>query len=325
MGADNPRFIPSSPLVSYAWNHEFWRLSQKYHPAIFTSDAGAQMYWSDLSHHCSRCCEPSGPRRQISDVETRLRAAPSRMACRRGPRSGYLFPFGATSSSPSFVADEFWEAGATHGIPVTGRISSFSCPNPALESLQIETIEYAPAFFQFLSKCSLEKFTIFLRGYSVPYTNETAKNCWSALATHCSHSSLQKIYFQMEQYFGTADSGRGHILDQRRHPSPALSLPIPRQVRPGTPSGIRSRRCCGPRYGPRLAERPIIIAFVAFSIYPAPRNPCGYLRYRTALSASATARHHLRRHRYPGTQTRGALPHRTVRTRCRVFAHRRSI
>ncbi|KAJ7355655.1 hypothetical protein DFH08DRAFT_505091 [Mycena albidolilacea] len=71
-----------------------------------------------------------------------------------------------------------------------------SRPFPALKSLLIETIEYAPAFFQFLSKCSLEKFTILLRGYSVPYTNETAKNCWSTLATHCSHASLQKIIFQ---------------------------------------------------------------------------------------------------------------------------------
>ncbi|KAJ7113119.1 hypothetical protein C8R44DRAFT_984926 [Mycena epipterygia] len=64
---------------------------------------------------------------------------------------------------------------------------------PALTALKCETMEHAPALLETLRKCSLEEFTLISRGRSVPALKTTTQQFYSALATNCSHSSLQKL------------------------------------------------------------------------------------------------------------------------------------
>ncbi|KAF7373387.1 hypothetical protein MSAN_00548300 [Mycena sanguinolenta] len=69
--------------------------------------------------------------------------------------------------------------------------SSDRCiPFPALKFLTYRSIELAPRLFEFLIKCSLVELTIFDPAVS---TQAIARQFYSALATHCSHSSLEKI------------------------------------------------------------------------------------------------------------------------------------
>jgi hypothetical protein len=64
---------------------------------------------------------------------------------------------------------------------------------PILTTLEIETMEHASILLKFMGKCSLVEIRVISRGRSVPYTTMIAKEFYSALATHCSRSSLQEI------------------------------------------------------------------------------------------------------------------------------------
>ncbi|KAJ6581162.1 hypothetical protein B0H19DRAFT_495751 [Mycena capillaripes] len=54
-------------------------------------------------------------------------------------------------------------------------------------------MEHAPALFRFLIKCPLVEVRLIARAIKVPYITMVAEFFYSALATHGSHSSLQKI------------------------------------------------------------------------------------------------------------------------------------
>ncbi|KAJ7433672.1 hypothetical protein B0H11DRAFT_751625 [Mycena galericulata] len=68
-----------------------------------------------------------------------------------------------------------------------------SPPFPALKVLEYESMEHAPAFLALLLKCPLAQLTIFSRGTNAPTAEITARRFYSALATHCLPSSLERI------------------------------------------------------------------------------------------------------------------------------------
>ncbi|KAJ7174806.1 hypothetical protein C8R46DRAFT_990845 [Mycena filopes] len=64
---------------------------------------------------------------------------------------------------------------------------------PALEHLELEALEYAPAFFDILGNCSLVDLNLIRRGLRGPPTTIVARQFYSSLATHCAHSTLQQL------------------------------------------------------------------------------------------------------------------------------------
>ncbi|KAJ6533432.1 hypothetical protein DFH09DRAFT_1370055 [Mycena vulgaris] len=63
---------------------------------------------------------------------------------------------------------------------------------PSLKTLECETIEDAPAFLETLGRC-LTELILISRAWRVTPTKSTIQRFYSALATHCSHSSFQKL------------------------------------------------------------------------------------------------------------------------------------
>ncbi|KAF8183815.1 hypothetical protein K438DRAFT_1974844 [Mycena galopus ATCC 62051] len=72
-------------------------------------------------------------------------------------------------------------------------------PFPALNSLKYESIEHTPRLLELLIKPSLAELRIIARAIRFPPLKTLFQQFYGALATHCSHSSLQKI-----------SVGRGH-------------------------------------------------------------------------------------------------------------------
>ncbi|KAJ7461130.1 hypothetical protein FB451DRAFT_1371392 [Mycena latifolia] len=70
---------------------------------------------------------------------------------------------------------------------------------PALTTLECEKMENAPALLEYL-KPPLENFTLITRRRRVPLTKDTTRKFYSALASHCSHVSLQTITVQRGYY-----------------------------------------------------------------------------------------------------------------------------
>ncbi|KAJ7113132.1 hypothetical protein C8R44DRAFT_984931 [Mycena epipterygia] len=85
-----------------------------------------------------------------------------------------------------------WLMSSENPIPFS-QIPPKSLHFPTLTALKCETMEHAPALLETLMKCSLVKFTLISRGRSVSPSKITTQQLYSALATHCSHSSLQKL------------------------------------------------------------------------------------------------------------------------------------
>ncbi|KAJ7174804.1 hypothetical protein C8R46DRAFT_1347845 [Mycena filopes] len=71
---------------------------------------------------------------------------------------------------------------------------------PALEHLELEALEHAPAFFDILGNCSLRDLNILRRGFPGPPTTAIARQFYSSLATHCAHSTLQHLTVQGGSY-----------------------------------------------------------------------------------------------------------------------------
>ncbi|KAJ7498408.1 hypothetical protein B0H11DRAFT_1997662 [Mycena galericulata] len=66
---------------------------------------------------------------------------------------------------------------------------------PALRTLECESIEHAPTLLERV-KSSLVEFTLIARGWRATPTKRTIQELYSALATNCAHSSLQRITVQ---------------------------------------------------------------------------------------------------------------------------------
>ncbi|KAF8183819.1 hypothetical protein K438DRAFT_2020555 [Mycena galopus ATCC 62051] len=73
------------------------------------------------------------------------------------------------------------------------RVPAGSLPFPALKKLEYESIEHAPRLLELMQKCALVEFSLFARAISSPPPKIIYQQLYSALAAHCSHSSLQKI------------------------------------------------------------------------------------------------------------------------------------
>ncbi|KAJ7621757.1 hypothetical protein DFH06DRAFT_1009770 [Mycena polygramma] len=66
---------------------------------------------------------------------------------------------------------------------------------PALATLECESIEHAPTLLEQV-KCSLVEFNLIARSWRATPTKGTVQALYSALATNCTHASLQRIAVQ---------------------------------------------------------------------------------------------------------------------------------
>jgi hypothetical protein len=82
--------------------------------------------------------------------------------------------------------------GSHHPVASSFQPPAESIPFPALTRLTLPTMVAAISLITRLSGCSLERFTIPCN--KIWPTTDVARQFYSTLATHCSHSSLQRIF-----------------------------------------------------------------------------------------------------------------------------------
>ncbi|KAJ7157450.1 hypothetical protein C8R46DRAFT_1355758 [Mycena filopes] len=100
-----------------------------------------------------------------------------------------------------------WLMSSTSPIPF-GPILSGSPAFLALQELKFETIQNAPALLASFVKCSPRALTVVGRSFQIPPTQSVSKEFYTALAKHCTHSSLQDLELQGGHYHPTLNAGQ---------------------------------------------------------------------------------------------------------------------